>query len=143
MGRWHFVEGVALADCALELEGDDLDDVFETGAAGLHRADGGPGYGSGHALPDRRARGGGDRLAPLRLAVGAHLPEGPRLPGLHARCHVRVLGDGPWHLTARLEGGLIEPGRTALGADPKAVTFHQFSLERAGTGWRARVVVDI
>lgn len=31
MGRWHFVEGVALADCALELEGDDLDDVFETG----------------------------------------------------------------------------------------------------------------
>jgi SHS2 domain-containing protein len=58
-------------------------------------------------------------------------------------CRVRVEGAGPWRLTATVRGGPIDPGRTALGADPKAVTFHQFALERAGKGWRARVVIDI
>jgi SHS2 domain-containing protein len=56
---------------------------------------------------------------------------------------VRVTGDGPYRLAADVQGGTIEPGRTALGADPKAVTLHQFALERVDGGWRARVVIDI
>jgi SHS2 domain-containing protein len=42
-----------------------------------------------------------------------------------------------------VQGGVIDPERTARGADPKAVTFHQFALERRDGGWRARVVIDI
>jgi SHS2 domain-containing protein len=56
---------------------------------------------------------------------------------------VRVSGDGPVRLTAELRGGPIDPDRTALGADAKAVTFHQFALEPVDGGWRARVVIDI
>ncbi|MBI5628013.1 MAG: archease, partial [Candidatus Rokubacteria bacterium] len=37
----------------------------------------------------------------------------------------------------------IDPERTALRADPKAVTFHRVAVEETGTGWRARVVIDI
>ena len=46
-------------------------------------------------------------------------------------------------LTARLAGGPIDRATTALRADAKAVTFHQFALEPRERGWRARVVIDI
>jgi protein archease len=142
MGRWHVVEDVALADCALELEGHDVDDILETAAAALAALMVDP---ATVAITLCRTI---ELEAPaIDLLLYDWLSEliflKDRDRQVFTRCHVRVRGDGPWHLTARLEGGLIEPGRTALGADPKAVTFHQFSLERAGTGWRARVVVDI
>ena len=56
---------------------------------------------------------------------------------------VTISGAGPFKLDATVEGGLIEPKRTALGADPKAVTLHQFLLEHIDGGWRARLVIDI
>src|SRR5262249_47598014 len=56
---------------------------------------------------------------------------------------VRVGGAGPFRLRAQLTGGDIDPERTALRADPKAVTFHQFALEQVADGWRARLVIDI
>jgi len=59
------------------------------------------------------------------------------------RTTVTIDGEGPFHLTAQVEGGAIDPAHTELRADPKAVTFHQFALERAGDGWRARIVIDI
>ena len=37
MGRYTFLEDVALADCALEIEGKSLDDLFETAAAAIAR----------------------------------------------------------------------------------------------------------
>src|SRR3990167_6304196 len=46
-------------------------------------------------------------------------------------------------LTARLKGGLIDPERTGLRADAKAVTFHRFDLRATNGGWRATVVIDI
>src|SRR3989304_4506488 len=37
MGAYRFLEEVALADCAMEIEGRDLDDLFETAAQALAR----------------------------------------------------------------------------------------------------------
>jgi SHS2 domain-containing protein len=56
---------------------------------------------------------------------------------------VTIAGEGPFRLEAALQGGIIDPERNALGADPKAVTFHQFVLEETAGGWRARLVIDI
>ncbi|HEX7126387.1 MAG TPA: archease, partial [Thermodesulfobacteriota bacterium] len=56
---------------------------------------------------------------------------------------VRVSGNGDVRLTARLRGGSLASPRTARRRDPKAVTFHQFTLERGDRGWRACFVVDI
>jgi SHS2 domain-containing protein len=56
---------------------------------------------------------------------------------------VVITGTGPFRLAATVHGGVIDPERTALGADPKAVTFHQFSLEERASGWHARLVIDI
>jgi SHS2 domain-containing protein len=62
---------------------------------------------------------------------------------VYVRTRVAIDGEGPCRLTAEVDGGALEPGRTELRADAKAVTFHQFALARADGGWRARVVVDI
>ena len=35
MGQYEFLEEVAIADCAVEIQGDDLKDLFETAAAAL------------------------------------------------------------------------------------------------------------
>lgn len=56
---------------------------------------------------------------------------------------VAIAGEGPFTLDATVQGGIIDAERTALGADPKAVTFHRFAVERTAEGWRARVVIDI
>jgi SHS2 domain-containing protein len=49
----------------------------------------------------------------------------------------------PCRLEAQVVGGPIDPPRTSLRADAKAVTLHQFTLQQRGAGWHARVIIDI
>ena len=142
MGRYRFVEDVALADCAVEIEGRDLGDLFETAASALAELMVDPTTVS--VTVDRTIA---LETSALDLLLYDWLSEliflKDRDRQVFTRTQVRVGGSGPFHLTARVEGGMIDPERTARRADPKAVTFHQFALERAGDGWRARVVIDI
>ena len=143
MGRFWFVEEVALADCAMDVEGRDLDDLFETAAAALAEVMVDPGT---VALTVERAieldAGALDLLLYDWLSELIFLKDRDREVFPH--CQVQVGGDGPFHLKAKVQGGAIDPERTALRADPKAVTFHQFALEpMEGAGWRARLVIDI
>lgn len=142
MGRYAFLEQVALADCAVEIEGRSLDDLFETSARMLAELMVDPG-----TVP---------RTVEHRVTL-----EAPRLDLLfydwlselifrkdrdrevYPETEVRVAGSAPAHLVACLRGGAIDRQRTALRADPKAVTFHRFAVEPVDGGWRARVVIDI
>lgn len=142
MGRFRFLDDIALADCAMEIEGRDLDDLFETAAEALARLMADPATVA--PTVDRMLALEAARLELLLydwLSELIFLKDRDRQIFTSAR--VRVSGEGPFHLAAQVRGGAIDPDRTALGADPKAVTFHQFALERAGNGWRARVVIDI
>ena len=142
MGRYEFVEDVALADCAVDIDGESLDDLFETAAAALARLMVDP---ATVAITEER---------PIELEATAldmllydWLSEliflkdrdGRVFPG----AQVEVTGTGPYRLAARVQGGPIDPAHTALGADPKAVTLHQFALRQTNGGWHARVVIDI
>ena len=51
--------------------------------------------------------------------------------------------DGKVRCTISLFGELINPERHHLTVDVKAVTLHQFKVERTESGWTARVIVDI
>ena len=142
MGRYEFLEDVALADCAVEIEGRSLDDLFETAAAAIARLMVDPATLAitvertiNLEAPER------DMLLYDWLSEMIFLKDRDSQIFPHAR--VLVTGEGPYRLTADVRGGTIDPEHTALGADPKAVTFHQFALERASGGWRARVVIDI
>ncbi|MFB3905442.1 MAG: archease [Acidobacteriota bacterium] len=51
--------------------------------------------------------------------------------------------DGEFRVTARGQGERLDQARHRQRVDVKAVTLHQFRLERAGSGWRAHVILDI
>ena len=131
-----------MADCALDLEGRDLGDLFETAAAALAALMVDP---ATVAVTLRRTIT--LEAAALDLLLYDWLSEliflKDRDRHVFTRSRARVTGAGPFRLEAELAGGVIDPERTALGADPKAVTFHQFALEQNAGGWHARVVIDI
>jgi SHS2 domain-containing protein len=142
MGRYHFVEGIALADCAIDVEGTDLADLFETAALALADVMVDP------ATVRPSARRTFTVEAPdLDLLLYDWLSElifrKDRDREVYTRTKVTVDGSGPFRLVAQVEGGLIDAAHTQLRSDPKAVTFHQFALEPAAEGWRARIVIDI
>jgi SHS2 domain-containing protein len=136
------VEDVALADCALEVDGADLDDLFETVAVALAALMVDP---ATLALTlERRIALQADTLDLLLYDwVSELIFLKDRDSAVFPRCEVRTTGAAPCVLTAQLKGGVIDRERTALGVDPKAVTFHQFALDRKDGGWRARLVIDI
>lgn len=143
MGEFEFLDSVAIADCAMEVSGHDLDDLFETAARALAEL---------MVDPPTVARVS-ERTVTLSapsvdmllydwLSELIYVKDAERLIFPVAR--VRVREGSPCGLTADLEGGPIEAGRTALRSDPKAVTLHEFVVERnPAHGWRARVIVDI
>jgi SHS2 domain-containing protein len=142
VGRYVFLEQIALADCAVQIDADDLDDLFETGAAALVELMVDP------ATVPKSAERRIDLVAPrVDLLFYDWLSElifrKDRDREVYPETHVRVMGPGPVSLQGRVRGGVIDPARTNLRADAKAVTFHRFRVEPAGTGWQAEVVIDI
>lgn len=142
MGRWRTREDVALADCALEIEGADPADVFATAAAALADLMADPATVGRGLIRNVVLEAGGldrllfdwlDELIYLKDHDGAIFPE----------AEVTITGQGPVRLAARLAGGPIEAGRTERRADPKAPTLHRLAVEPGPTGWRAHVVIDI
>jgi SHS2 domain-containing protein len=142
MGRHEFLEGMALADCAIDLHGDSLADLFETAARAVAEVMVDPA--TVRPTEERTVELAAPSLDLLLfdwLSELIYLKDVEQLVFTDAR--VQVHHDSSCRLTARLAGGPIDPERTGLRADAKAVTFHQFALERQGAGWRARVVIDI
>jgi SHS2 domain-containing protein len=142
MGRYHVIEGIALADCAIDVEGADLADVFETAALALAETMVDP-----VTVPTTARRRITLEAAELDLLLYDWLSElifrKDRDSEVYTRTKVTIDGSGPFRLAADVEGGILDPAHTELRSDPKAVTFHQFTLERADGRWRARVVIDI
>ncbi len=142
MGRHAFLESVAIADCAVEIEGDDLDDLFATAARALVEVMVDPA--TVRASVERRVELTAPSLDLLLydwLSELIYVKDSEQL--VFPVTEVRVSGGSPPRLTARLTGGVIDRATTALRADPKAVTFHQFVVEPQARGWRARVIIDI
>lgn len=142
MGHFEILETVAIADCALDVEGDDLADLFATAARALAELMVDPGT-IARTLERRITLEAPDvdllffdwlgELIALKDSEGAAFPD----------VEVEIERGTPCRLRARLAGGPLHGGAAALRSDPKAVTFHLFRVEPVdGTAWRARVVID-
>ncbi|HZS35035.1 MAG TPA: archease [Methylomirabilota bacterium] len=142
MGRYTVVEDVALADCAMDIEGRDAGDLFETAARALAELMIDPG-----TLPVTVERTIELEAAQVDLLLFDWLGElifrKDRDREVFPEARVRISGDGPVRLAASVRGGVIDPAGTERRADPKAVTLHQLRVTADETGWRARVVIDI
>jgi SHS2 domain-containing protein len=142
MGRYHFVEGIALADCAIDLEGGDLGDLFETAATALAELMADPV--TVRPTVERRITVDAEELDLLLFDWLSELIfRKDRDAEVYTRSRVEISGNGPFRLVADVAGGVLDPAHVELRSDPKAVTFHQFALERTAHGWRARIVIDI
>ena len=143
MGRFEFVDSVAIADCAVEVEGQNLDDLFETAARALAELMVDPS--TVPRVVERMVTLAASSLDMLMydwLSELIYVKDAEQLILPYAR--VRVREGAPCRLTAELEGGPIVAGRTALRSDPKAVTLYRLTVEPSPPrGWRARVVIDI
>lgn len=141
MGRFRNLEEIALADAALEIVGDDLDDLFATAARALADLMVDPA-----TLNERVVRTVHLEAPALDLLLYDWLGElifrKDRDGEVFPTAQVWVQRGDPCTLDAELSGGVIEPGRTELRADAKAVTLHEFSVEPTAAGWCARVVID-
>ncbi len=142
MGRFTYVEGVTRADAAIEVVGESLSDVFETAARALAEAMVDPG-----TVACDRERDVELSATALDLLLFDWLSEIIYRKDAHREvfpgARVRIDGEGPYRLTARLSGGPMDPETTETRSDLKAVTLHQFRLEPQDNGWRAHFVIDV
>lgn len=142
MGRYRLLESIAIADAALDVEARTLDDLFETAAAALADLQVDP---ATVAITDAVTVELSAPSIELLLFdwLGELIFRRDRDGLVFPRATVNVRAAADWTLTAHLAGGAIESTRVALRADVKAVTLHDFRVERVADGWRARVVLDI
>ncbi len=142
MGRHRFIEDVAIADCALEIDGADLDDLFATAASALAALIADP-----ETVPTTIERDVTLEAESEDLLLYDWLAElilrKDRDREVFPAADARVMAGMPCRLTARVRGASLDAAGMALRNDPKAVTLHAFTLERCGDGWRAQVVIDL
>jgi SHS2 domain-containing protein len=142
VGSFRFLEEIALADCAVDVTGATLDDLFDTAALALTEMMVDPA-----TVPIAITRRISLEASGLDLLLFDWLSDmifrKDRDAEVFVRTAARVRGTGPYHLEARLEGGAIVPGRTIRRADAKGVTFYELVVEPTPGGWHARFVVDL
>lgn len=142
MGHWEFLDMIALADCAMDVEGSSLDDLFATAARAVAEVMVDPA--TVVITHERRVSLSAPSLDLLLydwLSELLYLKDSEQM--VFTEAEVLVTPASPCRLEGRLRGGVIDRERTELRADAKAVTFHQFVLEPRGDGWHARLVIDI
>jgi SHS2 domain-containing protein len=141
MGHYTFVEEIALADCAIDVEGADLPDLFETAAL---------------ALADVMVDPASVRTTVRRrIALDADEPDlllydwlselifrKDRDAEVYTRTKVDIDGNGPFRLAAEVEGGHLDPAN-AGSARTRRRSLSASSRSSADGGWRARIVIDI
>ena len=137
-----YLDGPTRADVAFRATGRDLAEVFASSWRAL----------LGIILPDPATlRPVVSRSLELREESGEMLlhafleaiPYYRDAEGLLLDIHRLHVGAEPWELTAELAGEAPDPARHRLGPEPKAVTWHRFSLARRRRRWEATVVVDV
>jgi SHS2 domain-containing protein len=135
-------DDVAIADCALEIEGRDLSDLFETAARAVAELMVDPATVLTTVRRDiALAAPALDLLLFDWIAELIFLKDSEQL--ILTETTVAVQAEPPCRLVARVAGGPIDRERTALRADAKAPTLHRFGIEPTGEGWKACVVIDI
>lgn len=140
----RFIEEESTADVAFEAYGKDLPQVFQSAADAVMNVM----VDNLEAIRPREnrlieAKSEELDLLLLDLLQGViYYKDAEQLLLRVTKVEINKLGDS-WHLRALGEGEHLNPGRHRLLVDVKAVTLHDFRLEKVDNGWRAHVILDI
>jgi SHS2 domain-containing protein len=141
---YHFLEEIGTADIAFEATGRDLAELFSDAADATMNVM----IDNLDAIEPRETRHielSNDKIDMLLfdfLQELIYFKDAERLL-LRVR-HVRIdEKDKKYLLEAEATGETLDAARHHQRADVKAVTLHDFSVEKEGGGWKARVLLDI
>jgi SHS2 domain-containing protein len=139
---YRYLEDVATADAAFEVEGKTLEDLFRDAAIATFEvmAD------TGTVKPEVTRKielenEGVDNLLFDWLSELVYLKDAESL--IFRRFDVDIRKNDAYKLKATVSGEPINQRKHSLRSDVKAVTYHMFEVKKTGENWTARVVLDI
>jgi SHS2 domain-containing protein len=141
---FRFLEDVATADIAFEAWGKDLEETFTSAADAVMNV---MVEGLDSILPRerRQIKLGNEALDMLLFDFLQELIYFKDSQKLLLRVEKIKIDEKEslYRLEAAARGEELDPNRHDLRVDVKAVTLHNFRLEKTGPGWKASVILDI
>jgi|SRR5579875_115616 len=139
---YRYLDDVAIADLAFEVESNSLEGLFEDAAMALLEAM--ANTATLRVAGKKRITVKADTVEDLLykfLSEVVYLKDAEAL--LFKSIDVTITVDGGYTLVGEGEYDVLEPSRQELRMDVKAVTYHMFRVERKNGGWVCTVVVDV
>lgn len=139
---YRYLEDIATADAAFEVEAADLNQLFREAAEATFSI-----MTNLSAIKPKNHKTiklSSDKIDQLMfdwLSELVYLKDKDKI--IFSRFKVNIKKNKEYKLIAHVWGEPIDLTKQDLKADVKAITYYQFKVEQRGDGWYARVVVDI
>jgi SHS2 domain-containing protein len=139
---YRYLEDVATADAAFEVEGKTLEELFRDAAVATFEVM----VDTGTVKPEvtRKIELENEDVGDLFfdwLSELVYLKDAESL--IFCRFDVNIRKNNAYELKATASGEPINQREHSLRSDVKAVTYHMFEVKKTGENWTARVVLDI
>jgi SHS2 domain-containing protein len=141
MGKYRFLEDVAIADSAFEAEADSLEDLFRTCAIATFEVMADTSTIELKSKEDVELAGDNpDELLFDWLAELIYLKDSKSM--LFGRFEVKIEQADGFKLTASAWGEPADQKKHKVRVDVKAVTYHLLEVKQVDDKWMAKVVLD-
>jgi len=142
---FSYLEGMTMADIAFEAEGETIEAMFRSAAEAVMSAQV---EDLAKIEPSVKKEIKLEAPDPERLLHGflqelIFLKDAELLIFRDYDIRVSEQESGEWMLEATCGGEEIDPKKHAMLVDVKAVSWHRFSVQKTGTGWRAVAIIDV
>jgi len=139
---YTYLEDIATADAAFEVEGQTLEELFRDAAIATFEVmvdteSVEPGITKEIELKNKDI----DNLFFDWLSELVYLKDADAI--IFCEFDVSIKKNDSYKLNATVSGETIDQEKHALRSDVKAVTYHMFEVKKKGENWTARVILDI
>jgi len=140
---YRFVDDVATADCAVEVVGGSLEEVFaDAGRALISRMTDIQAVNSEKRWEIELSKGSLLELFYAWLSELVYIKDTENV--LFSDFEIQSIdADSPSTLRAEAVGEAIDHSRHDIAVDVKAVTMHKFEITKSAVGWKAFIVFDL
>ncbi len=140
---FRFLEDIALADIAFEVEGDSIEDLFQGATRALLETMADPQ--TVLASWEHPILKTDDLLDDLLIEWLSEIVYWKDAAGVvfHDAPLSLTREDGQWRIAATLVGAPVDQTTQTLRNDVKGITRHLYELRQENSRWKARVVVDV
>ncbi|VVB91692.1 Protein archease [uncultured archaeon] len=139
---YRYLEDIATADAAFEVEGKTLEELFRDAAIATFEVMADTGTVKPEVTREIELENEDvDNLLFDWLSELVYLKDAESL--IFSRFDVNIRKNDAYKLKATVSGEPINQREHSLRSDVKAVTYHMFEVKKTGENWTARVVLDI